>query len=141
MYEQAVKSFGTVEKSGGSGIIESGSEAMYRKKNPDKIEPMPKKQFHKIEKAFKRLGGIFQYDELTSAYLDSKHAEAITYDSRTVLLKPDPSRASVFEELIHTYQYRTGKNDGSYLSRVNCEIEAQKSCYKTAEPINLPKKK
>ncbi len=78
------------------GIIEAGSDAMYRKKNPDKVEPMPKKQFHKIEKAFKRQGGIFQYNEETDAYLDSKHAEAITYDAKTVLFKTNPGRASVF---------------------------------------------
>ena len=52
----------TVEKTGESSIIESGSDVMYRKKNPDRIEPMPKKQFHRIEKAFKKQGGIFQYN-------------------------------------------------------------------------------
>ena len=32
----------SVDKSGESGIIELGSEAMYRKPKPDKIEPMPR---------------------------------------------------------------------------------------------------
>lgn len=113
---------------------------MYRKKNPDKIEPMPKKQFHKIEKAFKRQGGIFQYDEETDAYLDSKNAEAITYDAKTILFKTNPGRASVFEELIHTYQYRTGKNDGSYISRLECEIEAQKKLIKYSRAYKLTEK-
>ena len=130
----------TVEKSGGSGIIEAGSEVVYRKKNPDKIEPMPKKQFHKIEKAFKRQGGIMQYSEETDAYLDSKHAEAITYDAKTILLKTNPGRASVFEELIHTYQYRTGKNDGSYVSRLKCEIEAQKKLIQHSRAYQLTDK-
>ena len=44
----------------------------------------------------------------------------------TILLKQNPGRASVFEELIHAHQYRTGKNDGSYLSRLNSEIDAQR---------------
>lgn len=129
-----------VEKSEESGIIEAGSEVMYRKKNPDKIEPMPKKQFHKIEKAFKRQGGIMQYSEETDAYLDSKHAEAITYDAKTILLKTNPGRASVFEELIHTYQYRTGKNDGSYVSRLKCEIEAQKKLIQHSRAYQLTDK-
>ena len=130
----------TIEKSGGSGIIEVESEVMYRKKNPDKIKPMPKKQFHKIEKAFKRQGGIMQYSEETDAYLDSKHAEAITYDAKTILLKTNPGRASVFEELIHTYQYRTGKNDGSYVSRLKCEIEAQKKLIQHSRAYQLTDK-
>lgn len=76
-------------------------EGMYRKSSVGKIEPMPKKQFHRIEKRFKRLGGIFQYDEATDKYLEGKHAEAITYNEKTILFKSNPGRASVFEELIH----------------------------------------
>ena len=87
---------------------------------------MPKKQFHKLEKSFKRKGGIMQYGPETDQYLASRHAEGITYDSKTILLKQKPSRSDVFEELIHAHQYRTGKNDGSYLARLNCEIDAQK---------------
>ena len=87
---------------------------------------MPKKQFHRLEKSFKRRGGIIQYSQATDDYLASKHAEGITYDSKTILLKQNPGRASVFEELIHAHQYRTGKNDGSYLLRLNSEIDAQK---------------
>ena len=49
--------------------------------------------------------------EETDKYLDSKFAEAITYDAHTILLRQKPSRASVFEELIHSAQYGTGKNE------------------------------
>ena len=98
----------------------------FLKLNNYNIEPMPKKQFQKIEKSFKRRGGILQYGEETDKYLESKNAEEITYDATTILIRQNPGRASVFEELIHAYQYRTGKNDGSYVSRLKCEIEAQK---------------
>lgn len=81
---------------------------MYRKSRKGKIEPMPKKQFHRLEKSFKRRGGIIQYNTATDDYLNKKHAEDITYDSKTILLKQNPGRASVFEELIHAHQYRTG---------------------------------
>lgn len=110
---------------------------MYRKSKAGKIEPMPKKQFHRIEKSFKKNGGIFQYDDDTEEYLKSKNAEAITYNSKTVLIKKNPGRASVFEELIHTYQYKTGENDGSYLSRLKCEISAQKKLLKYRNAYNL----
>ena len=115
-----------LEKSVESDIIKIRGEGMYRKSKQGKIEPMPKKQFHRLEKSFKRRGGIIQHNPATDDYLFTKHAEGITYDSKTILLKQNPGRASVFEELIHAHQYRTGKNDGSYLSRLNSEIDAQR---------------
>ena len=106
---------------------------MYRKKSPNKIEPMPKKQFRAIKKAFQQHGGIIQQNDETDAYLESKHAEGITYNAEIILLKQNPGRASVFEELIHTAQYRNGKNDGSVKSSLINEIEAQKKLIKHAK--------
>ena len=120
------KSEKPLANSGESGIIKIRGEGMYRKSKQGKIEPMPKKQFHRLEKSFRRRGGIIQHNPATDDYLSTKHAEGITYDSKTILLKQNPGRASVFEELIHAHQYRTGKNDGSYLSRLNSEIDAQR---------------
>lgn len=110
-----------VEKYTDFGIME-----MTRKREDGYIEPMPKKQLHRIMKNFKRNGGTIQMDEATDRYLTSKNAEAIAYNAKTILLKKNPGRAAVFEELIHATQYRTGENDGSYLSRLKCEISAQK---------------
>ena len=42
---------------------------------------------------------------------------------------------SVFEELIHSAQYGTGKNDGSYISRLKCEIEAQEKLLRYQKDI------
>lgn len=126
-----------VDKSAGSGIIKIRGEDMYRKSKDNNIEPMPKKQLHKIEKAFKKNGGTIQYSKEIDAYLESKHAEAITYNAETILLKTNPGRASVFEELIHAAQYSQGKNDGSYISRLNCEIEAQNMLLKNSSAYNL----
>ncbi|WP_287605794.1 phage minor capsid protein [Ruminococcus sp.] len=126
-----------VDKNEKYGIMNVGSEAMYRKARAGYIEPMPKKQLHKIEKAFKARGGLIQYGEETDAYLKSKNAEAITYNDKTILLKQNPGRASVFEELIHATQYRNGENDGSYVSRLNCEIEAQKKLLRNSKAYKL----
>lgn len=112
-----------VAKTSGAGIIKE--KKMYRKKKDNFIEPMPKKQLNKIIKAFRRKGGIIQMSDATDAYLEYKHAEAITYDAKTILLKQRPGRAAVFEELIHATQFRNGRNDGTYKSRLLCEIEAQ----------------
>ncbi len=121
---------------GGSGIITS-NRTMERRKSPERVEPMPKRQFQRIEKAFKRQGGVFQYGAETDTYLASKNAEAMTYNAKTILLKQNPGRASVFEELIHATQYRTGQNDGTYESRIRCEIEAQKKLLKYSSAYKL----
>ena len=128
-----------LDKSVNSGIIKSGSEGMYRKTKAGKIEPMPKKQLHRIEKRFKSKGGIFLHDDTTDAYLRSKNAEAVTYDASTILLRKNPGRASVFEELIHATQYRNGENDGSYTSRLRCEIEAQRKLLRYSRSYGLTK--
>lgn len=110
---------------------------MYRKKSPNKIEPMPKKQFRNIKKAFRKQGGIIQQSDEIDAYLEKKHAEGITYNAEIILLKQNPSRASVYEELIHTAQYKKGKNDGSAKSCLINEIEAQEKLIKHAKAYKL----
>lgn len=131
-----------IDNGGGSGIIEVGSElsmnALTRKEKPNNyVEPMPKKQLQRIVKAFKANGGLIQMDNDTDEYLKANHAEAITYNSTTILLKQRPSRASVFEELIHATQYRKGENNGSYLDRLKCEIAAQKKLLKHSKVYKL----
>lgn len=118
-----------------SGIIDL--KGMSRKAKDNYIEPMPKKQLNKIIKNFRKNGGSIQMDEATDAYLRKKNAEAITYDAKTILLKKNPGRAAVFEELIHATQYRNGENDGSYLSRLKCEISAQKKLLKNKVAYKL----
>ena len=122
------------------GIIKvemMSGDGMERKSQVGKIEPMPKKQFQKIVKNFKAHGGIIQFNDETDQYLASKHAEAITYDEKTILIKQHPGRASVFEELIHTTQFRNGENDGSYESRLKCEIAAQEKLLRNARAYEL----
>lgn len=131
-----------IDKAKKNGIMKIGCEAPMntltrKKKSPEYIEPMPKKQLQRIVKSFKAQGGIILMNDSIDEYLTSKQAEAITYDSKTILLKQHPSRASVFEELIHTAQYRTGKNNGSYESRLKCEIAAQKKLIKYSKVYKL----
>lgn len=115
------------------------STKMYRKKDHSIIDPMPKKQLQRIVKAFKRKDGIIQMSDATDAYLATKKAEAITYNEKTILLKKKPGRAAVFEELIHATQFRNGENDGSYESRLRCEISAQNKLLKYQKAYRLTK--
>ena len=39
--------------------------------------------------------------------------------------------------MIHTHQYKIGKTDGSYLSKLECEIEAQKKLLKHQKAYKL----
>lgn len=124
-----------IARSTDSGIIKKRS--MYRKKKSQSIEPMPKRQLQKIVKAFRKNGGIIQMNDITDAYLESKHAEAITYNGKTILLRQRPGRAAVFEELIHATQFRKGENDGSYESRLLCEIVAQEKLLRYQKAYKL----
>ena len=98
-----------------------------------------KKQFRKIKKAFEQHGGIIQQGSETDDFLNKRNVEGITYNSKTVLMTTNPGRACVFEEMIHTYQYKIGLNDGSTRSRIICEIEAQKKLLKHHRAYGLTK--
>lgn len=68
-------------------------------------------------------------------------AEAITYNERTILLRQNPGRASVYEELIHSAQYRLRQIDPSSMeSRIRAEIAAQEKLLrnKVAYKLTLP---
>ena len=123
---------------GENGMITIEGDMMFRKaKGQDYIEPMPKKQLLRIERAFKKRGGMIQRDKETDNYLVKRNAEGITINANTILLKQKAGRASVFEELIHSTQYKNGKNNGSYYSRLQCEIEAQEKLLKYAKAYRL----
>lgn len=138
VYQDGLGKIGAMKvlvKSEDTGIIKS--KKMYRRKVTDRIEPMPKKQLQKIVKAFRKNGGIIQMNAETDSYLEYKKTEAITYDAKTILLKQNPGRAAVFEELIHTAQFRKGMNNGSLRSRIICEIDAQYKLLRNAKAYKL----
>jgi len=91
---------------------------------------MDEVKYKKIKTAFEKNGGIMQSDESTDKYLNLKNAEGMTYNEKTILLKTNASSAAVFEELIHSTQYRQGRNDGTYENRLLMEIEAQEKLIK-----------
>ena len=68
---------------------------------------------------------------------DLQHAAAFTLNENTVVFKNNPSRATVFEELIHLWQYKNKKCDGSELSRIECEIAAKEKILKNALAYKL----
>lgn len=69
--------------------------------------------------------------------LCQQQAEGAALDGMTVLLMQNPGRAAVFEEMIHAAQFRRGENDGSHLSCVLNEIDAQKKLLRNAKAYKL----
>lgn len=108
-----------------------------KKKGKQDVEPMPKKQLQKIVKGFKKNGGIIRMDAETDEFLKRRKSEGITYNATTILLKQNSGRAAVFEELIHSAQYKSGRNDGSTKARLLCEIEAQEKLLKYQNTYKL----
>ncbi len=124
-----------IDNSSKSGIIKT--ELSRDTSNLSTVTPMPENQFKKIQKSFEKNGGYFRADKESNDYVVARGKEAITFNADTVLVRYNPSRAAVFEELIHTHQYKTGKFDGSDLSRCLCEIEAKEKLLKYARAYEL----
>ena len=128
----------TIDNPVKNGII---SVELYRNAlDVSNVEPMPDEQFTRIQKRFERNGGIFSKDKEANDYVVARHKEAITLNADTVVFRYNPSRAAVFEELIHTFQYKTGKLDGSELRRCLCEIEAKEKLLRYSKAYGLTDK-
>lgn len=111
---------------------------MERKQKPDTyIEPMPRSDFLRLMREFKKIGGKYVSSKESEEYLQKKNAEAITVDGYTIVFKRRPTRAAVYEELFHAKQFREGKIDGSVRNRIVCEIEAQKYLLDNADNFKL----
>lgn len=72
-----------------------------------------------------------------NAHLVANFAEGVTLDAKTIMLVKRPGRAAVFEELIHSTQFRQGKNDLTLRSRIICEIEAQEKLINNSKAYKL----
>lgn len=105
--------------------------------NGQRIPAMPKKRLQKIVKSFKRKGGTVLISKETDEHLDKMQATGVTLQSDLIMLHSNSSRAAVFEELIHSAQYRDGKIDGSALSIIKCEIEAKEKLIRCAKAYKL----
>ncbi|MCY7374946.1 MAG: hypothetical protein LH472_03105 [Pyrinomonadaceae bacterium] len=96
---------------------------------------MNAERFARIKAAFERNGGVIDQSEEGRRLLSYHQAEAATLNAATIILKPNPSNAEVFEELIHTAQYRTGRATGA--NSVAMEIEAAEKLLRFAHRYKL----
>ena len=113
---------------------------IYRKNSTDKrAEPMPRKQFQRICKALKNHGVFVWIGDDAEQVCRLQGVDAFTLNEKTVAFRKNPSRAVVFEELIHLWQYANNRCDGSRVSRIKCEIEAKEKVLKYAKAYKLTK--
>ncbi|MGH9840885.1 MAG: hypothetical protein ACREEM_19090 [Blastocatellia bacterium] len=94
--------------------------------------------FQRIKQAFERQGGLIIQDEEAQAYLRSRNALAATLNEQTIILRESPSRAEVFEELIHTSQFRAGRVTGGMRNYYELEIEAAEKLVRCRRAYKLP---
>lgn len=98
---------------------------------------MPKRQFRRICKALKSHGVVVWIGDAADNICKSQNAEAFTLNENTVVFRRNPSRSVVYEELIHLYQFASGKCDGTKISRIKCEIEAKEKVLRCAASYKL----
>jgi SPP1 gp7 family putative phage head morphogenesis protein len=131
---------------GASGTIKADNskkdaEFMHRPSERDLpgFTPMPENQFNRMVNAFTAKGGVIERNAEWDRYLYEKGYAALTYNAETIVFPSShiPSRATVFEELIHSNQYRKGENDGTPISRLKCEIAAADKLIKHAKAYRL----
>lgn len=122
-----------------NGTQNISSQLLRKKKNRD-VQPMPKSQLNRIVKAFKRQGGIIKMDAEAQEMLELQGADGVTLNDKTILLRKRPTRAEVFEELIHATQFRNGEiKDGIYDTIVG-EIKAKEKLLKFKKSYKLTDK-
>lgn len=94
-------------------------------------------EFQRIKTAYERTGGVINQSAEGVRRLDYYGVEASTLGDY-ITLRQAPTRSAVFEELIHATQNRLGRNDGSPLSRVLNEIEAQEKLINFRRNYRIP---
>lgn len=113
---------------------------MERKQKPATyVAPMPKKKLYALLREFKEIGGSVVMNEESEQHLDYLGAEASTLNGYLIMLRRNPTRAAVYEELIHARQFREKLCDGTSESILLNEIAAKKELLERAAEFELTK--
>lgn len=74
----------------------------------DPIEP---ERFARIRERFAARGRTIDVSDDAQRFLAMREAEAVTFNADLIMMKPEPSKSALFEELIHATQHREGRVD------------------------------
>jgi hypothetical protein len=104
-----------------------------------------------MKSAFERSGGSILQSADTDAYLlwraqqmGARNVGGITHNAKEILLPTSPTRTAVFEEFIHTAQFRHGRANlyferyGNVLGSDYLEIEAAEKLIRNRNAWQLP---
>ena len=99
---------------------------------------MDEKLYNKIKNSFEQNGGIIASSDDIDRRLDNMNAEMCTFNEKIILIRQKyvPTVSAMFEELIHTAQYRTGRATGS--NWIDMEIEAKQKLVKYQNRYGIP---
>lgn len=95
----------TAAKKEAGKVASEGVELFSRRAS---FDPMPPEQFKRIQEAFARQGKTIDNSEDALRYLDMRGAEGVTFNAETIMVRPGASASTIFEELIHATQHRSG---------------------------------
>ncbi|MDA7028116.1 hypothetical protein PJ311_16195 [Bacillus sp. CLL-7-23] len=130
-------SWKVVEDSSQLGIKDTG-EGFARNTGElsNSIDPV---KFDRMKRAFEKQGGVIDQSDEAIRYLDYRGAEAVTWNEKTIQLRQNPTTSAVFEEFIHTAQYRAGKiPDQTPRTVLTVEIEAAEKLIKYRNVYGIP---
>ncbi|WP_027084711.1 hypothetical protein [Cohnella panacarvi] len=114
----------------GEGLTRSGGHST------GSIDPV---KFDRMKTAFEKQGGVIDQSDEAIRYLDYRGAEAVTWNEKTIQLRQNPTTSAVFEEFIHTAQYRAGKiPDQTPRTVLTVEIEATEKLINYRKAYGIP---
>ena len=110
----------------------------YRKVGSDMAIPMDENKFNKIKSSFTINGGVIDSSPDIDNHLNRLDADAGTLNANTIIIRHNavPTASAMFEELIHTAQYRSGKATGD--NWIDMEIEAKRKLIKYQKQYEIP---
>ena len=99
---------------------------------------MDEVKYNKIKTAFEKNGGEMNSSPELDKYLDFRDADAVTLNSKLIVFRygSPPTASELFEELIHTAQFKNGRIS-SALTAEN-EIEAKEKLIKYQKQYGIP---
>jgi Pre-toxin TG len=120
----------------GLSFLASEGRSIGKAMNPEK--------FARIKNAFERAGGLVNQGAETDAFLKWRGAQAAALGSDTVLFGANPTVSQVFEEFMHTAQFRTGRYNqwvekfGQSGATMQAEMEVLERLIKNANAWGIP---
>jgi hypothetical protein len=99
---------------------------------------MDEVKYKKIKAAFEKNGGEMSSSPELDKYLDFRGADAITLNDKLIIFRYGslPTTSEVFEELIHTAQFKNGRISSALT--IQNEIEAKEKLIKYQKQYGIP---